>query len=71
MQGFHALYHADCMRLFGGVFGHDDAVNDRTVGGKLDRSWLKTQVRPFSCRESECYLANSRQSGFCPKFLLC
>lgn len=40
------------MRLFGIVFDHDDGVNDRTIGGKLDTAWIKTQVSPLICTES-------------------
>lgn len=43
-QACSPQYFADCQALFGGVFPHDDSVNNREEGGKLSCSWARTQV---------------------------
>ena len=43
-QACSPQYFADCAALFGGVFPHDDSVNDRTPGAKLSTAWRSTQV---------------------------
>ena len=45
-QAYHVNYHTDCMRLYDFVFPHDDAVNDRAAGGKLETAWGATKVCP-------------------------
>jgi hypothetical protein len=56
LQACSSEYYADCEALFGGVFAHDDSVNDRTPGSKLTTNWATTQVRglptavPCACR---------------------
>ena len=50
-QACSAAYCADCEALFGGVFAHDDSVNDRTPGSKLQTNWATSQARsPCACR---------------------
>ena len=44
-QSNHPQYVDDCQRLYKFIFPHDDSVNDRTEGGKLDRAWQTTNVR--------------------------
>ncbi len=44
MQACSRQYFADCQELFGCVYPHDDSVNNRENGGKLDQSWVRTQV---------------------------
>lgn len=50
VQACSPVYFADCASLFGGVFAHDDSVNDRTPGKKLDTNWQKTQVQMLATR---------------------
>lgn len=35
-------YNQDCIRIRGGTFHHDDSLNDRTKGAKLDRAFQET-----------------------------
>jgi len=44
-QSNHPRYVADCQRLYGFIFPHDDSVNDRAEGGQLDLAWQTTNVR--------------------------
>lgn len=46
MQACSAAYYRDCDSLFGSVFAHDDSVNDRTPGSKLQTNWATSQARP-------------------------
>jgi hypothetical protein len=36
------LYRDDCIAITGSPFDHDDSINDRTAGGRLDVSFQKT-----------------------------
>jgi hypothetical protein len=44
-QSNHPQYVDDCRRLYDFIFPHDDSVNDRAEGGKLDLAWQTTNVR--------------------------
>jgi hypothetical protein len=51
-QACSAAYYADCEALFGSVFAHDDSVNDRTPGSKLQTNWATSQahiLQPSYC----------------------
>lgn len=38
----NADYHQDCIRICGRALDHNDSLNDRTPGGKLDQSFQQT-----------------------------
>ncbi len=58
------MYFTDCGALFGSVFPHDDSVNDRTPGLKLDTNWRRTQVRIARARVSTS--VSVQKKGLCP-----
>lgn len=42
MQAGHAKYAQDMQQLTGSHFNHDDSVNDRTPGMKLENNYIAT-----------------------------